>query len=778
MKRKGLFIILVVLCAVPRLSAAPVLTDLGEIPFRQALRDLGTDLRLMCVAAHPDDEDGATLAMYRMRHGLKTYAVIATRGEGGQNEIGPELYEELAVIRTREMLAASRITGAETRFLDLPEFGFSKSKEETFAIWGHDEALRRMVRAIRDVRPDVIITNHGTMNDHGHHQAIGQIVLEAFDAAADPAQFPELGLESWQAARLYQRGWLESADSLLVDISTVDKWRGKSYAEIAADALRVHKSQGMGFFIERYLSGDAVVHYNLAREAPQTDVTDTSAPAGELLEGLRDRVSTEDRDLSKSEAPRVELKRTLAKRLIATTGFNPARLRRLARAYALAAGLQLQARIIDEELVPGQTTTVELNLRDAGDADAMSQDLFLTAADPDRWSFGPPESAARAELSFTVPNDAAFTVPHDEHVFDAGFIAPAIMSAAEVTTHDGVTVRLELPLAFDVAPPVTLEFIDAPCLARFGVDQEVPFRIAVTNHAPGPVAGRLALSPSQGLKLQGEPYLPFELAGEGDAKVMTVAPLLVDNVAPRDYYLAVHVDATQQIAMTKVRYVDLAVPADIRVGVVQSYDDTFVNTLEKMHVPHEALGLKDFTPARLDTFTSIIVDIRAYLVRPDLVANNQALLDYVERGGTLLVMYQKTYEWKPEYPPYPITLSHNRVTREDAPVEFLVPDHPLFTTPNKIDASDWTGWIQERGLYFPADWDAAYTPLIATADPGEDIPPGSYLVAQHGEGHYVYTALGWYRQLRELHPGALRMFANMLALSTEQTPAAAQPSAE
>lgn len=769
--------ILAVLFAVPRPSAEPVQTDLGEIAFRQALRDMGTDLRLMCVAAHPDDEDGATLAMYRMRHGLKTYAVIATRGEGGQNEIGPELYEELAVIRTREMLAASRITGAETRFLDLPEFGFSKSKEETFAIWGHDEALRRMVRVIREIRPDVIITNHGTMNDHGHHQAIGQIVLEAFDAAADPAQFPELGMESWQAARLYQREWQESAKSLRVDIGMVDKWRGKSYAEIAAEALTVHRSQGMGFFIERYLRGDAAVHYILAREAPQTKVTDTPAPAGVLLEGLFDRVSAEYRDLSKSEAPRVELKATLAKRLSAMAGFNPARTRRLARAYALAAGLQLQARIADEELVPGQTTTVELSLRDGSGADAMAQRLFLTAGEADRWSFGPPSSAAKAELSFTTPNDAAFTVPHGKHVFDAGFIASPITAAADVTTHDSVTVRLELPLPLDVAPPVTLEFVDAPYLARIGVDQEVSFRFAVENHAPGPVTGSLGLSPSQGLKLQAEPYLPFELAAEGDAKMMTVTPLFVDRLAPRDYYLAVHVDATQQIAMTKVRYVDLEVPANIRVGVVQSYDDTFVNTLEKMRVPHEALAMADFAPARLDTFTSIVIDIRAYLVRPDLVANNQALLEYVERGGTLLVMYQKTYEWKPEYAPYPIYVSHNRVTREDAPVELLAPDHPLFTGPNKVEASDWNGWIQERGLYFPAEWDAAYTPLIATSDPGEDIPPGSYLIAQYGEGHYVYTALGWYRQLRELHPGALRMFANMLALGTEHAPAA-QPSEE
>jgi len=97
-------------------------------------------------------------------------------------------------------------------------------------------------------------------------------------------------------------------------------------------------------------------------------------------------------------------------------------------------------------------------------------------------------------------------------------------------------------------------------------------------------------------------------------------------------------------------------------------------------------------------------------------------------------------------------------------MEMLESKHPIFTTPNSITEADWDGWIQERGLYFPDKWDDAYTPLIATADPGEFIPPGSCLIAEYGEGTYFYTALGWYRQLRALHPGSLRVFVNMLAL--------------
>ncbi len=256
----------------------------------------------------------------------------------------------------------------------------------------------------------------------------------------------------------------------------------------------------------------------------------------------------------------------------------------------------------------------------------------------------------------------------------------------------------------------------------------------------------------------------FSFDAEGDQKIIPVTAVVGENLEPRDYWMNVLVEGETEPHFGFARIVDVQIPDGLKVGVIQSYDDTFMATLDRLHVPHEALSIEDFSPARLDTFTSIIVDIRAYLVRPDLVANNQALLDYAKRGGSVLVMYQKTQEWKPEYAPYPIHVSHNRVTLEDAPMTVLAPDNPIFTTPNPIGEEDWAGWIQERGLYFPDQWAEQYTPLVACSDPGEDIPPGSLLYANVGDGDYLYCALGLYRQIRELNPGALRLLANMLAL--------------
>src|SRR3954471_10869191 len=187
--------------------AAPA-RDSENVELYQALLDLQSPWTVMCVAAHPDDEDGATLTILRRKYGAHTVTVFSTYGEGGQNDIGPELYEELGAIRARETEEAALVQGSEPYFLGLRDFGFSKSADEAFRIWGHDEALRRMVLKIRQLRPDVIITNHDTTSGHGHHQATGRLLLEAFDAAADTQRFPEQikgEVLPWQVKRVFVR---------------------------------------------------------------------------------------------------------------------------------------------------------------------------------------------------------------------------------------------------------------------------------------------------------------------------------------------------------------------------------------------------------------------------------------------------------------------------------------------------------------------------------------------------------------------------------------------
>ena len=161
----------------------------------------------------------------------------------------------------------------------------------------------------------------------------------------------------------------------------------------------------------------------------------------------------------------------------------------------------------------------------------------------------------------------------------------------------------------------------------------------------------------------------------------------------------------------------------------------------------------------------MVIGVRAYNIRDDLVAQLPALFAYVEGGGTVVAQYNRPNGLQTNrLAPYDLRLSDARVTDENAPVTFLAPDHPALTTPNKIGASDMEGWVQERGIYFPTQWDPHFTPILASGDPGEAPLKGGLLVAKHGRGHFVYTGLVFFRQLPAGVPGAYRLFANLVSL--------------
>src|SRR5262245_50207410 len=247
-----LFVALLV--AFPRTQRTTATAESSEqrVALYQALLDMQNPWTVMCVAAHPDDEDGTSLIVMRHKYGAHTVSLFSTFGEGGQNAIGPELYEELGAIRAHETMAAAEIQGSEPHFLGLKDFGFSKTRDEAFRFWDHEEALRRMVLQIRKLRPDVIITNHSTTsNDHGQHQATALMVVEAFDAAADPAKFPDQlndGVTTWQVQRLFVRTrgnqQQTNAQIVTIDPNEKDPVRGVVYAEEALRGLQQHATQG------------------------------------------------------------------------------------------------------------------------------------------------------------------------------------------------------------------------------------------------------------------------------------------------------------------------------------------------------------------------------------------------------------------------------------------------------------------------------------------------------------------------------------------------------
>src|SRR5216683_2621777 len=279
----------------PAASPANVTATPARSRLHQALLDLTNPWTVLCVAAHPDDEDGSTLTLLRRKYGVHTVSLFSTYGEGGQNAVGRELYEELGVIRARETMAAAEVQGSEPHFLGLRDFGFSKSAEEAFRVWGEKEALRRMVLQIRQLRPDVIITNHDTTSGHGHHQATGRLILQAFDAAADPKQFPEQlsQVSPWQAQRLFVRTFSgnqtgttppQTQPLVTTNPNEVDPIRSTTYEQQALVALQKHATQGPW---PKTISpnGARIIRYTLVRSA--VSAQPLPADPKTVLDGLR-----------------------------------------------------------------------------------------------------------------------------------------------------------------------------------------------------------------------------------------------------------------------------------------------------------------------------------------------------------------------------------------------------------------------------------------------------------------------------------------------------------
>jgi hypothetical protein len=210
------------------------------------------------------------------------------------------------------------------------------------------------------------------------------------------------------------------------------------------------------------------------------------------------------------------------------------------------------------------------------------------------------------------------------------------------------------------------------------------------------------------------------------------------------------------------RVLDLKV-ARVTVGYVMGGGDRVPEAIRRLGLPVTLLSDDDLASGDLARYDTIVVGVRASEARPAFVAANARLLQYVRDGGTLIVQYQQGEYTARRLAPFAAG-GNARVTDERAPVKILVPDHPVFTTPNRITDADWNDWVQERDLYAWATFDPQYTPLLETADPNEPAQRGGELYAKLGKGHYVYTSYAWFRQLPAGVPGAYRLFANLLSL--------------
>lgn len=719
---------------------------------RLQLERLANTGSVLLIAAHPDDERNDLLAYLALGRKLRTGYLSLTRGEGGQNAIGPEKGALLGVIRTQELLAARRLDGAEQFFTSALDFGYSKTAEETLQKWDREKVLGEVVRAIREFQPDVILLRWtGTNSDgHGHHQASSILGREAFDAAADPKRFPGT-LKPWKTKRLMTMSRAKA--DVAVPVGEYNPLLGYSYTEIGGMARSRHHSQAMG---ADQPAGRAEVHLRNTAGEPAR---------GDLMEGISSQWP---------EAVRAILSQAIA-------AFAPAR-----PDESIPALLQARKAIAGMEGA--------FSSRKLGDIDeliALCAGLKVAAL----------VDKPYGSVPFSVRVEAINRSPVAIKLEPAGPVLPSNVLVTQILGHQmektvalrfnvaGTSIQLMRPVVyryvdkllgertqpFAVVPPVSVSFAESTVLFPSAAPREV--RITVESLA-GDQKGSVSLNLPQGWSAE-PPSASFELSKTIPVKTISfrVTPSAAASVS--DVTATVNAGGASNSSVVAIRYPHIPVqtvvqPAqarfirqDIRVlahkiGYVAGAGDEIPDAIRQLGCTVTMLTPNDLANGDLNEFDAIVTGVRAFNLRADLSANLPRLNEYVRAGGALIVQYNNAEDLS-SVAPFPIKVGRSRVSVEEAPVRILNAKSPVLRFPNAIGASDFTGWVQERGLYFPSEWDPRYDAPIESADPGESPLRGGILFTRYGEGAYIYTSYSWFRQLPAGVPGAYRIFANMIS---------------
>ena len=791
-----------------------------------SLRKLTVLGGVLYIAAHPDDENTSILAYFAKGRKLRTAYLAITRGDGGQNLIGTEQGPRLGLLRTQELLAARRLDGAEQYFTRAIDFGYSKTDAETLRIWDREGTLGDMVWTIRQFQPDVIVSRFAPDGGgHGHHSASAKLALEAFHAAADPARFPEqldrVGV--WQARRIFWNRWRQPDDPhwdpnkvIALDPGAYEPLLGMSWSELAARARTMHKSQGFGVLARR---GGYEDYFQLLAGEPALkdplegiDLSWGRVPGSEKLAGLLEKANTDFRP----DRPAAVLPTLLAawEAISALPESTLVRIKReeLREVIQACAGLWLEAIADTHSIVPGESFELTATAINRSGFPIGLEALTLEPAQI-RVEAGRPLEVNRPETMksrVVLPPSLPISQPYWwlEEPAEGSYLIdgspwrglaedPPALTVDFQLAIGGITMVCRTPVLFRwrdqvrgelyrplaVTPPVMIGLEAAAMVFPDDTPREV--RVTLVAGAED-VSGTLRATLPEGWRAE-PPEVPFELKHKETETVVAfrvhpparpdravLALEAVTNKGRSDRgigrldYEHIPLQTFFPRARLPLTRLELARSGQ-RLGYIMGAGDDVPECLQALGYQVDLLSDEELARAEFARYDAIVAGVRAYNTRPALAGMRQRLLDYVAGGGTYLVQYNVERGLVTgQIGPYPLELSRDRVTDENAPVRFLQPESPFLTWPNRLTAADFEGWVQERSLYHAKTWDPAYTPLLGMADPGEAESPGGLLVARHGQGAFILTGLAFFRQLPAGVPGAYRLFANLLAGGKER----------
>ncbi len=786
---------------IERQKSSPALVRL-----HRALSRLRSTVTLMHTGAHPDDEQSGLMAYLRFGLGIRVVIACSTRGEGGQNALGPERGGALGMIRSREMEEAARILDCDVHWLghgpddSVHDFGFSKDGDGTFAHWGEKKTVERLVRAYRTERPDIVLpTFLDVPGQHGHHRAMTRAAETAIRLAADPDAFPEHfaeGLMPWQVAKFYLPAWSGGGDTyddelpppdttLTVHAAGRDAATGADYDRIGEWSRACHATQGMGRWPETPKS-KWPLHLKLPESCAETTILEgipeslaTLAEVDGLTLETRKQLLDAHLSVERTIAAFPE-RETIVNNLLgaakslktvltgAPQGFLVQHGHRLERkqweidAALIEAASLFERAYLEEAILPtGGETRLVVEYGPGAMAVAITADPILPESCSTACEYVTPE---REILAVSLAKEAALSPLFEPAWRSLGGNGQAyIRLKAQFDDHlAACSFDLEEPLA--IVPSASLR-IDPPAVIISGKQYPSPIRLVVDGET-----GQVTFTAQNGWSVGviGQDAVlhgPFDPEPGLTALQATINGRLAWQTQVASYP---HIGKTvwREPAVLPVLALDVKLP-DARIGYIGAGADNVGLWLKRMGFDVTDVEARHLS-GDLSQFTTIVVGIFAFGLHADLAAATDNLHRFVENGGHLVTLYHRPSDgWHPDRtPPRKLAIGSPslrwRVTNPHAAVTVLDPEHPLLVGPNIISERDWNGWHKERGLYFASAWDDDYQPLLSMHDEGEQPLFGALVSASIGKGRHTHTSLVLHHQLDKLVPGAFRLIANLV----------------
>jgi LmbE family N-acetylglucosaminyl deacetylase len=748
------------------------------------IKKMGVVGSVLYIAAHPDDENNSFLPYLTKDRMYRTGYLSLTRGDGGQNLIGKEQGIELGMIRTQELLAARKQDGAEQYFSRAYEFGFSKSSDEALRIWDRQQVLSDAVWVIRKFQPDIIITRfpRDARAGHGHHSASAIIANEAFIAAGDPTQFPEqfkYGVTPWKAKRILWNTFnfgstnTTSENQLKIEVGGYNSIIGKSYGEIGAEARTMHKSQGEGRPRRR---GTSYEYFETTGgEAPTNDIMDgvnlnwSRFQSSTIQSSIQSILSKYDFEKPSASIPElIKLYQSISK--LPSSVWTKYKLEQLSQIIQQSAGIFIEATTSIQQVYPGSTLPMQLFLNQRSNVSSQLVKVIFPGKDS--------TVSKKLEWNQNVQIDYNIPVSTQQMISQPYWLVEPKLEGMFVVKDQALIGKAENDPVFECTVQLNIE--NQP------IDFTIPVQYKYTDPTKGDVYQPIAVIPMQEIKYEKEVYLmnqgkPVTIryqniqhpgGNQWVSQPMNKASDPLPTPANALYRKSIqydHIPAITYFPPATTQLMNVTVQkVGTRIGYFDGAGDKLPEALIELGYQVTLLKESDLSIERLKTFDAIVVGIRAYNMYDYLTNNNDIINQYIEQGGNFIVQYLKSNQvgnQKIKVGPYAFMVnSVKRVTQEEVPVTFSLPQHAVLNFPNKITDADFEHWVQERTTYQAENIDPHFEMPLTMNDKGETPSNGSLLVAPYGKGNMVYVSLTLFRQLPAANPGAYKLLANIVSL--------------